>query len=275
MKVYLSFDIEGVTGLTDNVKDIDPDGRFFHHAMELSTMDVNAAVEGAVEAGANEVIVNDGHGWNRRNLLFEKLHPQASLLRARVTTPGLNMAGLDESFHAVMFIGWHARASSRGVLSHALNSRAFTAWRINDRPVGEPELAAAYAGTYGIPLVLFTGDDAACDEVQEWCPKCVRVQTKIVIDHVSAICGSKEKTFELIKNGARSALERRSDIEPFLFDGPFRVEADLVNDHVAGAIAEIPAVSLVNRTTVRYESEDFRDIFRATHAMQMISGAAL
>jgi D-amino peptidase len=273
MKVYRSFDIEGVTGIADT-RDIEPGSAAFTEAMSLSTGDVNAAVEGALAGGATEVIVYDGHGWGRRNLLFEKLHPKAKLIRARVSSAGLNMAGFDESYDALFFVGWHSRASAPGVLSHCLNSKAFTAWRVNGREVGEPELAAALAGEFQVPLVLFTGDDRSCEEVKAWCPECELVVTKYALDRYTAICLSRDETYTLIKQGAERAMLRRKEIPPFTFQKPVRIEADTVNDHIAQAIAEIPGVKLIGPVTVCYESNDYREAFRATHAMQMISGLA-
>lgn len=274
MKVYLSFDIEGVTGITDSV-DIDPATPSFSTARKLSTMDVNAAIEGALAAGATEIIVNDGHGWGRRNLLFEEIHPKAKFLRARLSTAGLNMAGFDDSYDALFFVGWHSRANAPGVLSHCLNSKGFTAWRVNGIEVGEPELAAALGGVFNIPMVLFTGDASSCQEVKQWCPDCEVVVTKEDIDRYSAICLSKEATNELIKSGAERALKRRDEIKPFVFDLPVHIEADCVNDHVAHAIAEIPGVEKIGLVTVRHINNDYEDAFRAVHAMQMISGVAV
>jgi len=275
MKIYLSYDIEGITGLTDSAKDIDPDRSSFIQAMELSTHDVNAAVEGALAGGATEIVINDGHGWNRRNLLFEKLHPRAKLIRARVSTPGLNMAAFDDTYDAVFFIGWHSRASSRGVLAHCLNSKAFSAWRLNGTEIGEPELAAGYAGTFAVPMVLFSGDDAACQEVRCWSPDSIFVETKKTIDYYSAICHSTEETWDLIRNGAEAAVKKASSIAPFAIKAPYVLEADTLTDHIAGAIAEIPEIEWVSARTVRYSSDDFRQIFQASHAMQLISGVAL
>lgn len=275
MKVYLSFDIEGVSGIADNIKDIDPDTPAFASAMALSTRDVNAAIEGALSAGASEVVVYDGHGWNRRNVSYEGLHPKAMMLRGRVSNAGLNMPGFTAGYDAVFFVGWHSRAGAPGILSHCLNSKAFTAWRVNGVDVGEPELAAALAGEYNVPLVLFTGDDKSCAEVEKWLPECERVITKYALDRYTAICYSKEETFERIKTGAENALRRAKEIPPFRFNMPVSIEADCLNDHIALAIAEIPGVKLISDKTVCYESSDYKEAFKATHAMQMISGLAV
>jgi D-amino peptidase len=274
MKVYISFDIEGVSGITD-MNDIDIKSPGFAKTRVLATHDVNAAIEGALAGGATDIVVYDGHGWGRRNLLYEDLHPKAKLLKGRVSTEWLNMAGFfSDSFDAVFFVGWHARPSSPGVISHSLNARVFTAWRVNGIPVGEPELAAALAGDHNVPLVLFTGDDCSCNEVKTWCPECECVVTKYALDRSSAICLSKEITYELLKEGAERALRRKDEIKPFRFKMPVRVEADTLFDHTARAIALIPSVEQTSLLTIAFESDDYVEAFRTIQAIQLISGAA-
>ena len=273
MKVYISFDIEGVSGITD-VKDIEVDSPYFPEARRLATQDVNAAIEGAIAGGATDILVNDGHGRERRNLLYEDLHPKAKLLKARPSTAGFNMAAFDASFNAVFFVGWHARPSSPGVLSHCFNSKVFTAWRVNGNPVGEPELAAALAGHYNVPLVLFTGDDRSCEEVAAWCPDCVRVVTKHAIDRFSAICLPREETHRLIQEGAMQAVKSLKAIKPFRFETPTHVEADVRFDHAARAIAFIPGVEQISELTVGFDSDDYSEAFRTIHAMAQLARVA-
>ena len=270
MNVYISFDIEGVSGIAD-VKDIEVGSPQFPEARRLATQDVNAAVEGALAGGATEILVNDGHGRERRNLLYEDLHPKAKLLKARPSTEGFNMAAFDASFNAVFFVGWHARPSSPGVLSHCFNSSVFAAWRVNGKPVGEPELAAALAGEYGVPLVLFTGDDRSCDEVASWCPDCERVVTKFAVDRFSAICLPRQETYALIREGAMRAVEKVEQIAPFRFESPVYVEADTLFDHAARAIAFIPGVEQIAELTVGFTGNDYREAFRTIHVMAQLA----
>ena len=274
MKVYISFDIEGVTGITDN-RDIDEKSPFFNDAMKLGTGDVNAAIEGALDAGASEIIVYDGHGVGRRNLIYEAIHPKAKLLRGRLSNAGMNMPAFDDTYDAVFFIGWHARASAPGVMSHCLNSRVFAEWKINDSPVGEPELAAALAGEYQVPLVLFTGDDKACEEVKNWCPECELVVTKFSLDRYTALCLSKENTYDLIRRAASSAVDKKNNVPPFKFSSPIVVEASTFDDHVALALSEIPGIKRIAPRTVTFKCLDYKEAFRTIHVMQMVSFAAI
>lgn len=269
MKIFISFDIEGVAGITDFNRDTDTD-----LARRLSTMEVNAAVEGALAGGAEEVVVYDGHGF-RNTLLFDQIHPKAKFQRGRVTDALLNMPAFDASYDAVFFVGWHARASAPGVLSHTLNSKALTGWRVNGVPVGEPELAAAYAGYLNVPLVLFSGDDRSCEEVIKWCPDCELVVTKFAIDRYSAICHSKEVVLESITAAAERAVRRKNEIKPFNFKMPCLIEIDAVNDHIARAMAEVPGVKHTDLLTVAFEANDYEEAYRCVHALQMISFACI
>lgn len=270
MKVYISFDIEGVSGITDH-RDIIEGTPRFQTIQKWATRDVNAAVEGALDGGADEVIVYDGHGFERINILFEELHPKAKLIRSRLETPGFNLPLLDGSFDAVFFIGWHARPSMPGILSHCYHPRVFLEWRVNGRPVGEPEFSAAYAGIFGVPVVLFSGDDASCAEVASWNEECTRVVTKYAIDREAALCLPLHESWDNIRTGAEQALATINAVKPFRFDLPITIEADTIFDHHAAAISLIPGVRRISDRTISFESDDYEVAFNALVAMIVLA----
>lgn len=270
MKIYISFDIEGVTGITNRF-DIEEDSSSFSIAQRLATGDVNAAVEGALESGADEILVYDGHGFKRNNLLFENLHPKAKLIRSRLETPGYNLPTLNESFNAVFFVGWHARPSMPGILSHCYHPNVFLEWRVNGKPVGEPELSAAYSGLMGLPVVLFTGDDQSCKEVKVWNPKCECVVTKIALDREAGICIAAEKSRENIRKGAFRAIKKVKEVKPFTFEMPVEIEADTIFDHHAAAISLIPGVNRKSARTITFQSNDYREAFNALLAITILA----
>lgn len=270
MKVYISFDIEGTTGITNRF-DIDEDSSAFPIAQRLATGDVNAAVEGALEGGASEIYIYDGHGFRRNNILIEKLHPKARLIRSRLETPGFNLPALDCSFDAVFFIGWHARPSMPGILSHCYHPDVFLEWRVNQKPVGEPELSAAYAGLFGLPVVLFTGDDQSCKEVKEWNPECECVTTKIALDREAGICLSAEESTKNIRAGAFQAIQKVKKVEPFIFKMPVEIEADTIFDHQAAAISLIPGVTQKSDRTIYFKSNDYTEAFNALLAITIMA----
>lgn len=270
MKVFISFDIEGITGVI-TAGDIDENSSKFEITQRLATGDVNAAVTGAIEAGVEEVVIYDGHGFKRDNLLFESLHPKARLIRSRLETPGFNLPTLDESFNAVFLIGWHARPSMPGVLSHCYHPNVFLEWRVNGVPVGEPELSAAFAGLYKVPVVLFSGDDQSCNEVKKWNPNCCCVVTKFALDREAAVCVPMLESWQNIQTGARDAIKNISQVKPFTFEMPVRIEADTIFDHHAAAISLIPGVKRISDRTISFSSNDYNETFNALLAMTILA----
>ncbi|SDO81143.1 D-aminopeptidase DppA. Metallo peptidase. MEROPS family M55 [Streptomyces sp. cf386] len=165
MRIYISADMEGVTGLVD-AADVQPDGRDYERGRLLMAEDVNAAVRGALAAGATDILVNDAHG-PMRNLRPESLHPAARLLRGKPKTMGM-LASLEPEHDAMVCVGYHSRAGTPGVLSHSFMGHEIEDIWLNDRPVGEIGLAQATAAALGVPLVALTGDDIACAEAVAW-----------------------------------------------------------------------------------------------------------
>ncbi|MEV6282536.1 M55 family metallopeptidase [Kribbella sp. NPDC051770] len=167
MKVYISADMEGITGLVD-AEDVQPPGRDYERGRALMTEDVNAAVRGAYAAGATYVLVNDAHG-PMRNLLPDLLDPRALLIKGRPKPMGM-IEGLTPDFDAVVCIGFHSRAGTLGVLSHSFMGHEIEDIWLDDRPCGEIGLLHATATSYGVPLAALTGDNTACIEATQWDP---------------------------------------------------------------------------------------------------------
>lgn len=175
MQIYISADMEGITGLVDAV-DVQPGGADYERGRVMMTEDVNAAVRGAVAAGATRVLVNDAHG-PMRNLLPDLLHPAAHLVRGRPKAMGM-LDGLDDSFDAALCIGYHSRAGTLGVLSHSFMGHEIEDMWLDSAPVGEIGLVHATAAALGAPVILLTGDDAACAEMADWDPGVETVPVK-------------------------------------------------------------------------------------------------
>lgn len=167
MRVVFSVDIEGASGIV-SPKEVFEGGIDFDRGREYLTRDVNAAVEGALEAGAARIVLHDSHGLHQRNLFFEKIHPAAEVVRG---TPILFFEGLKPEFDACFLIAAHSSYDEpKGVLNHLFSSMHFRSVRLDGRPVSEGEVSAALAGHLGIPTVLVTGDDVACAEMKRFIP---------------------------------------------------------------------------------------------------------
>ncbi len=166
MKLYISCDMEGIGGVVDG-EQTNPTHPEYQYCRKLMLGEVNAAIEGALTAGAREIVVNDAH-WNMRNLLNEDLHP-AALYLSGSPKPLSMMTGIDNTFAAAFFIGYHARAGSAPAnIDHTYDDPQVVqgVW-LNGTEVGEYGVNAAVAGYFGVPVVLMTGDQTACAQARE------------------------------------------------------------------------------------------------------------
>jgi D-amino peptidase len=204
VQVYITADMEGITGLVDAI-DVQPGGADYERGRVMMTQDVNAAIRGALAAGATRVVVNDAHG-PMRNLLPDQLHPAARLVRGRPKAMGM-LEGLDGSFDAVLCVGYHSRAGTLGVLSHSFMGHEIEDMWLDGDPVGEIGLIHATAAALGVPVVLLTGDDAACAEMTAWDPGVRTVAVKAACDRFAADLLPVPEALEAIETAARDALQ--------------------------------------------------------------------
>ena len=208
-------------------------GRYYEHARELATLEVNAAVEGVLEAGASEVLVCDAHGFG--GLHVSLLHPEARMLTGRGELWPL---GLDRSFDAGIMIGQHARANTDG--GHLCHSGSFDRddWALNDRSVGEIELYMMMCAYFGVPTMMISGDAAACDQAQELVPSIERVAViegqrlgsskGMTVDeaidlNVPAIHVAPSMARRMIREGAGRCLQNVDQVERFWVDPPYEM----------------------------------------------------
>src|ERR671922_182192 len=164
MKVFISVDMEGATAMTDP-EDVLPHGSDYQRGRVFMTSDANAAVLGAFDADATEVVVNDSH-WIMRNLLIEQIDPRARVIKG-FHKPMCMMQGIDESVDAAVFVGYHSCAGTeQGVLAHTLLGKEIQNMLINGEPTGETRLNALLCGHFGVPVVFVAGDDTVCREAK-------------------------------------------------------------------------------------------------------------
>lgn len=251
MRIYISVDMEGVTGLVD-ADDVQPGGRDYERGRSMMAEDVNAAVRGALAAGAADVLVNDAHG-PMRNLLPEALHPTAHLVRGKPKRMGM-LEGLDAGYDAAVCVGYHSRAGALGVLSHSFMGHEIEDIWLDGRPVGEIGLAHATAAALGVPVVALTGDDAACAEMTAWDASVVTVPVKYAHDRFAARLRPADE--------ARAAIEE--SVARALATPPARprapaAEATLTvrwqSASVAAILLGIPGVTAEDGRTVRASGE--------------------
>ncbi|MFF0269182.1 M55 family metallopeptidase [Kribbella sp. NPDC004536] len=203
MKVYVSADMEGVTGVVD-AEDVQPPGRDYERSRVLMTEDVNAAVRGAYAAGATGVLVNDAHG-PMRNLLPDLLDPRARLIKGRPKPMGM-IEGLTPEYDAALCIGYHSRAGVLGVLSHSFMGHEIEDIWLDDQLTGEIGLFHATAAAYGVPVAVLTGDDTACDELKSWDPTVSTVPVKFAKDRFAAELVPVDQARAAIESTTTAAL---------------------------------------------------------------------
>jgi D-amino peptidase len=267
MKIYLSVDIEGVAGIVERSQG-SVDGGWEHDlGRKLMTAEANAAIEGALEAGATEIVVNDSHG-PMRNLIPTDLHPAARLIQGRVK-PMFMVEGLDESFDAVLLVGFHAPAGVRdGVLNHAFHPYEL---RYNGVVWSEIGLTASIAGHYGVPVALVTGDDAAIRDAARTIPSHVGVSVKRGISRLAGESLHPEEARRRISAAARHSLERIAEWKPLEVEQPVTIEMDFYYSPQADVAALIPTIERIGDRTVRFSARDAVEAYRTFLATYYIS----
>jgi D-amino peptidase len=260
MRVFLSSDIEGCAGISDwdQVRIGEPE---FALGRELLAGEVNAAIDGAIEAGAEHVLVNDAHS-TMHNLHPAELHHGASYLSG-AHKPLYMMEGLDDSYDAVFMVAYHGSiGAERAVLSHTYNPRAIWEVRLNGQPVGESALNALVALHHGVPVVLITGDEATADEARPFMRDLEAVVVKRSITRFAAESVHPERARELIRAGARAAVERAPRVPVPSIDLPATLEITFLTADMAEMATWIREVKRAGARTVTVTGSEPLALYR-------------
>ena len=263
MRVYLSVDMEGLAGIAHPAQtyvEAGQDRTDYERSRTLMAGEANAAVEGALEAGATQVAVNDSH-WLMRNLRADELHPAARLIIG--TKPFSMNEGIEAGYDAAAFIGYHAGAGHpTGVIGHTYSSTAVMEVRVNDVPHNEAGLNALRLGHHGVPVVLVAGDDALAGEVALLLPWAERVIVKWALGERVAESLSPERARDAIREGVRSALGRLAEMPLYRLPAPLRVEVDLRQPVMADHAALTPGVERIGPRTLAFSAPDAEVAYR-------------
>lgn len=267
MKILIATDMEGITGVT-TWDQVTPGHAEYARFRRLMTQDVNAAIRGAFEAGADEIIVADGH-WNGSNILVEELDPRA---RLNTGSPSLfsMMQGIDESVDGVFFVGYHARnGMQNAILDHTWSSKTVANLWLNEILTGEYGLNAALAGHFGVPVIMVTGDQTACAEVENLLGDMEHAIVKQATGRFAAECLPPQVTQELIFNAAARAVTRLTDgdsPDPFVLDSPIRATVEFFTSDMADRAALMPASSR-EETRVSLTGQTMDVVYRGFRAL--------
>lgn len=247
LKVYISADMEGISGVVTRQQTARGNTEY-ETFRGLMTAEVNAAVEGAKEAGATEIVVSDSHG-SGQNLLVEKLHPDARLVRAFPRALDM-MHGIDDSFAVAIFIGYHAAEWQPGILAHTMDGN-ITAIKLNGVTVGEPGFSAAIAGHFGVPVALIAGDQVAIAELKALVPGVEEAEVKQAYGRTSALNLHPSRAQQLIRERTRAALANLARLQPYRIKPPITMDLAFKNQSTAEVAAMIPNVERTFPNAVR------------------------
>lgn len=259
LKVFISVDMEGVSGVI-HWDDVSRQGDDYQLFRRLMTEETNAAIEGALAAGATEILVRDSHG-SARNILPDLLRPEAELLRDWSGGPLDMMEGIDETFDAVIFIGYHARAGTPdAVLQHTMTGRVYDVV-LNGKEMPEAGINAAIAGHFGVPVVLVAGDLAIVQQAKELFGDLETVSVKEGIGEAAKMLHPK-KAQEMIEEKTTKALKRLKDFKPYKLSPPFTMQVTFTKEERAHRASWIPGAKRTGDRSVSFTSNDFMEVLK-------------
>jgi len=266
LKVYISADMEGIWGVVhgDQTSAESPE---YGPARRWMTDDVNAVVEGLFEAGATEVVVNDAHG-SQRNIIADALDPRAFLISGS-PKPLSMMQGIDGTFQACLFVGYHAKAGTEAaVLDHTISGSVVYAVRVNGQEMPELGLNGAIAGYFNVPVVMVSGDTTLCSQAKSILgAETVGVAIKDAVGRYAANMMPRDEARRLLKEGAKEALLKRTSIKPFVVHPPCRFELEFHTSGQAEVAWLVPGVARADARTAAFSSNDYLEGFRLLRAL--------
>jgi D-amino peptidase len=268
MKLYISVDMEGIGGVAGSWQVMQEPGAL-DDVRQRATGEVNAAIEGALEAGATTVYVNENHSG--RDLILEEVHPAAEVLVGK-PKPLMTLDDLDESFAGVFLIGIHARiGTERAVMDHTWGPKTVQELRVNDTPIGEIGLNALLAGESGVPVALCTGDDKAMAEARQLLGDVETVTVKVGLDRYAARCKHRSVVEREIKQAAERTMRDIDRFRPFSLGTPVVMEIDWATTIHAEWASQIPTSQRTGPRTVRWSCEDFFAAMRIFNVANMVA----
>ncbi|MFE3518591.1 M55 family metallopeptidase [Streptomyces sp. NPDC059166] len=272
MKILVSADMEGATGVTWPA-DVLPGTPQWERCRSLFTSDVNAAALGFLDAGADEVLVNEAH-WTMRNLLLERLDERVQMLTGKHKSLSMVEGIQHGDVDGVAFVGYHTGAGTEGVLAHTYLANSITGVWLNGVRASEGLLNAHVAAEYGVPVVLVTGDDLTCADAAGYAPDARTVAVKDYVSRYAAVCRTPARTAADIRAAAAEATALAVRRPP-VTGGSYRVELEFDAEHLAAAATVVPGVAVCGERRVGYTSKTMYEGIRTFKAVTTIVSAAV
>ncbi|MBC5824996.1 MAG: M55 family metallopeptidase [Candidatus Eremiobacteraeota bacterium] len=275
MKLYISADMEGIAGILTEEQTNPARGTDYARACGLMTGEVNAACEGAGSGGATSILVNDSH-WNMRNIMHEQLPPAVRLIQGIGKPLSMNQ-GLEPSFDAAAFIGYHAPIGIRdAVLDHTYSDATIYDVRINGDRCSEARLNAAVAGHFNVPVIFLSGDQNACADARSFLPWARTVAVKEAIGRHAAASLSPMRARAEVRAGMELAVRafQSGDAKPYGFAKPIHLELTFTSTAKADMAGLFPGTRRVDGRTLTLSDDDYMAVFNAFRAMTALGGCA-
>lgn len=264
MRIYVSIDMEGITGLPDYTF-VDSTRHNYERARRIMTEEANAIIRAAFEKGAQQVLVNDSHS-KMNNLLVEDIHPDADLITGDLK-PLSMVQSIDESFEGAIFAGYHVRAGQPGVMSHSMTWGVRNMY-INDVEIGELGFNAYVAGHFGVPVIMVAGDDGACREAEALIPGVVTAAVKQSISRSAVQTLHPKKAHALLEQKTAEAIEKCKSIQPLIPPENPVLRIEFANYGQAEWAALMPGCEIEpGTTTVKFKAQDIIEAYRAMLVM--------
>lgn len=272
MKILISADMEGATGVTWPA-DVLPGTPQWERCRPMFTSDVDAAVKGFFEAGADEVLINEAH-WSMRNLLLEQLDDRAQMLTGRHKSLSMVEGVQHGDVDGIAFVGYHTGAGTEGVLAHTYLANSITGVWVDGARASEGLLNALVVEEYGVPVILVTGDDRTLEDAKGYAPDAFGVAVKDYVSRYAAVCRTPGRTAADIKAAASKATRLAVRTSPSA-PQEHTVELEFDAEHLAGAASVVPGVKVTGERRVAYTSPDMYEGIRTFKAVTTVVSAAV
>jgi D-amino peptidase len=263
LKVFISVDMEGIGGIGTS-KMLAHGGKDYETGRKLATAEVNAVVAAIFAQGPAEILVNDSHG-DMQNLYHLDLDPRVEYIQGNNKPLGM-VQGLDGSYDAAVFIGYHTRAGTLGGFQAHTGSGVVKGLWVNDQEVGEGGLNAIFAGAMGVPVILASGDDGFVEQFGAIVP-CERVTTKYTVTTETARLIHPEKVKQLLSEAATRALKGIATAKPLPVSNPIKVRMRFDSTTRADVAESVPNVKRLDGFTVAFECTDMVQAYKEIRLM--------
>jgi D-amino peptidase len=258
MRIYISADMEGIVGVVTN-EQLGPQGFEYERFREFMTQQVTAAIEAAFESGATEIVVSDSHG-NGQNLLIEKLPKNVTLVRSW-PRPLMMMQGIDDTFAAAIFIGYHSgTTNSQGVRAHTISSARFADVQLQGVSMSEAGINAAIAGHFNVPVIMVSGDDVVVRETTTLLGNIEGAVVKWSYGFHSAKTLMPDAANDLIREKVKKAMARLKEFKPYKLNPPIRLDVRFKNYRPSELLSYLTIVERTDAHSIRFTGKDIIEV---------------